>query len=61
MIRKIPTVALLIGALAIAGQAQARGGGNDAAVYGAIVGTAIVGTAMINSNRPEYVEPQPKY
>ncbi len=56
MIRKIPTVALLIGALAIAGR-RAHSGGNDAGV-GAIVGTAIVGSALINANRPVYLEHQ---
>ena len=72
MIRKIPTVALLIGALAIAGQAEAGGGHGGhgwegPAVFGAIVGSAIVGSAIINSNRPVYVQqpvyaqPQPVY
>ena len=64
MIRKLPTVALLIGALAIAGQAQAHGGGGNywqgPAVFGAIVGSAIVGSALINANRPVYVQ-QPVY
>ena len=65
MIRKIPTVALLIGALAVAGQAQAHGGGcgnywQGPAVFGAIVGSAIVGSALINANRPVYVQ-QPVY
>ena len=61
MIRKIPAVALLIGALAITGQAQAHGGGcgncwQGPAIYGAIVGSAIVGSALINANRPVYVQ-----
>ena len=34
MIRKLPTVALLIGALAIAGQAQAHGGGGNYCNFG---------------------------
>ena len=49
MIRKISTVALLIGALAVTGQSQAHGGGGGwqgPAVFGAIVGSAIVGSAI---------------
>ena len=63
MIRKIPAVALLIGALAVTGQAEAHGGGGwqGPAVFGAIVGSAIVGSAIINSNRPVYVQQQPVY
>jgi hypothetical protein len=70
MIRKISTVALLIGALAVTGQSQAHGGGGGwqgPAVFGAIVGSAIVGSALINANRPVYVQqpvyaqPQPVY
>jgi hypothetical protein len=71
MIRKIPTVALLISALAIAGQAEAGGRGHGGwegpAVFGAIVGSAIIGSAIISRDRPVYVEqpvyvqPQPVY
>jgi hypothetical protein len=71
MIRKIPTIALLIGALAVTGQASAHGhdggGWGGPAVFGAVVGAAIVGSAIISRDRPVYVEqpvyvqPQPVY
>lgn len=61
MIRKLPIVALLIGACAITGQAEAHGGGwQGPAVFGAIVGSAIIGSALINQDRPVYVQ-QPVY
>ena len=52
MIRKLPIMALLIGALAVTGQAEAGGGHGwqGPAVFGAIVGSAIIGSALINSN-----------
>jgi hypothetical protein len=62
MIRQIPKVALLIGALALAGQAEAHGGGNWAgpAVVGAIVG-GVVGAAVSSGPRPVYVQQAPVY
>lgn len=67
MIRKLSTVALLIGALAVTGQASAggghyhgHGGWEGPAVFGALVGAAIVGSAIIDRDRPVYVE-QPVY
>jgi hypothetical protein len=61
MIRKLPIVALLIGAFAVTGQAQAHGGNywQGPAVFGAIVGSAIIGSALINQNRPVYVQQAP--
>jgi hypothetical protein len=69
MNRKLPVIALLVGALAVTGQASAhgRGGWEGPAVFGAIVGSAIVGSALINRDRPVYVQqpvyvqPQPVY
>ena len=61
MIRHIPKVALLLGALALAGQAEAHGGGpgwGGAAVIGAVVG-GVVGAAV--SSRPVYAAPAPVY
>ena len=64
MIRHIPKVALLLGALAIAGQASAdgRGWGGPGLVVGAVVGAVVAG-AVMSSNQPRtvYVEPQPVY
>lgn len=64
MIRHIPKVALLLGALALAGQAQAHGGGpgwGGAAVIGAVVG-GVVGAAVVNSGpRTVYVQQEPVY
>lgn len=62
MIRKLPIVALLIGAFAVTGQAEAHGGGwQGPAVFGAIVGSAIIGSALINQDRPVYVQQAPVY
>jgi hypothetical protein len=69
MMRKIPKIALLIGALAVAGQASAHGGGGwgGPAVVGAVVGAAVVGSVIANQSRPVYVQqpvyvqPQPVY
>jgi hypothetical protein len=62
MIRHIPKVALLLGALAIAGQAEAHGGGGPgwggAAVIGAVVG-GVVGAAVASG--PAYAAPAPVY
>ncbi|MCS3469996.1 hypothetical protein M2401_003746 [Pseudomonas sp. JUb42] len=58
MIRQIPKVALLLGALALAGQAEAHGGGGNwagPAVVGAIVG-GVVGAAVASGPRPVYVQ-----
>ncbi|KIQ30757.1 MULTISPECIES: hypothetical protein [Pseudomonas syringae group] len=63
MIRQIPKIALFIGALALAGQANAdhRGWGGPA-VVGALVGAAVVGAAVSSSrDRTVYVERQPVY
>lgn len=63
MIRTIPKIALLIGALAVAGQASAHGGGGwgGPALLGAVVGATIVGTAMSSPSRTVYVQQQPTY
>lgn len=61
MIRHIPKVALLLGALALAGQAEAHGGGpgwGGAAVIGAVVG-GVVGAAVASG--PVYAAPAPVY
>ncbi|WP_194788821.1 hypothetical protein [Pseudomonas sp. UFMG81] len=64
MKRLIPGIALLVGALAISGQASAHGGGwygpgpvIGAAVVGAVVGAAVSG----GHDRTVYVERQPAY
>lgn len=64
MNRFIPGVALLVGALAISGQASAHGGGwhgpgpvLGAAVVGAVVGAAVSG----GHDRTVYVERAPAY
>ncbi|BBP78014.1 MULTISPECIES: hypothetical protein [Pseudomonas] len=60
MIRTIPKIALLVGALAVAGQASAHGGGwVGPALLGGVIGGAIVGSVVSNS-RPVYVQ-QPVY
>lgn len=67
MNRHIPRIALLVGALAVCGQATAHGGGGGwhggagpvlgAAVVGAVVGAVVSG----NHDRTVYVERQPAY
>ncbi|NIE77390.1 hypothetical protein F3J44_11870 [Pantoea sp. Tr-811] len=64
MNRFIPGIALLVGALAISGQASAHGGGwygpgplLGAAVVGAVVGATVSG----GHDRTVYVERQPAY
>lgn len=67
MIRHLPGIALLVGALAISGQASAHGGGGHgwygpgpllgAAVVGAVVGATVYG----GHDRTVYVERQPAY
>ena len=69
MMRNIPKVALLIGALAVAGQASAHGGwGSGPAVFGAVVGGAIIGSVIAHHDQrpvyvqqPVYAQPQPVY
>ncbi|MCD5994517.1 hypothetical protein KDX38_12935 [Pseudomonas sp. CDFA 602] len=62
MIRQIPKIALFIGALALAGQANADRGWGGPAVVGAIVGAAVVGAAVSSSrDRTVYVEREPVY
>jgi len=68
MIRTIPKIALLVGALAMPGQASAHGGGwGDPAELGALVGAAVVGSVVASQPRevyvqqPVYVQPQPVY
>jgi len=52
MIRTIPKIALLVGALAMAGQASAHGGGwGGPAVLGALVGAAVVGSVVASQPR----------
>ncbi|KAF0865697.1 hypothetical protein [Pseudomonas sp. LD120] len=61
MISNIPKIALLIGALAVADQASAHGGGwAGPAALGAVVGAAVVGSVIANQSRPVYVQ-QPVY
>ena len=62
MMRTIPKIALLIGALAVAGQASAHGGwGPGPAIFGAVVGAAVVGSVIAGQEqRPVYVQ-QPVY
>ena len=61
MIRKLPKIALLVGALAMAGQASAHGGGwGGPAVLGALVGAAVVGSVVASQPREVYVQ-QPVY
>lgn len=62
MLRSIPKVALLIGALAVAGQASAHGRwGPGPALFGAVVGGAIIGSVISSHDqRPVYVQ-QPVY
>ncbi|MFJ4349034.1 hypothetical protein [Pseudomonas sp. NPDC089401] len=64
MKRLIPGIALLVGALAISGQASAHGGGwygpgplLGAAVVGAVVGATVSG----GHDRTVYVQQQPYY
>lgn len=59
---------VLLGVLAVAGQAEARGGyGWGPAILGGMVGAAVVGTVVANSQppvyvqQPVYVQPQPVY
>lgn len=55
----LPKVALLLGSLALAGQASAHGGDGGPFVLGAVVG-AVVGGAVVASQRaPVYVEAPP--
>ncbi|KPA87734.1 hypothetical protein [Pseudomonas asplenii] len=61
MMRTIPKIALLVGALAVAGQASAHGGGGwvGPALLGGVIGGAIV-SSVVSSPRPVYVQ-QPVY
>ncbi|WP_248806231.1 hypothetical protein [Pseudomonas sp. MWU13-2100] len=67
MIRTIPKIALLVGALAVAGQASAHGGNwVGPALLGGVIGGAIVGSVMSESRpayvqQPVYVQPAPVY
>lgn len=62
MIRTIPKIALLVGALAMAGQASAHGGGwGGPAVLGALAGAAVVGSVVASQPREVYVQQQPVY
>jgi hypothetical protein len=62
MKRFIPGIALLVGALAISGQASAHGGGWYGPVIGAAVVGAVVGAAVSGGHdRTVYVERQPAY
>ncbi|MCU1731910.1 MULTISPECIES: hypothetical protein [unclassified Pseudomonas] len=72
MNRHIPGIALLIGALALSGQASAHGGGGwqgagpilGAAVVGAVVGAAVSGghdRTVVVERAPAYYPPQPVY
>ncbi|WP_122223136.1 hypothetical protein, partial [Pseudomonas syringae group genomosp. 3] len=62
MIRQIPKIALFVGALTLAGQANADRGWGGPAVVGAIVGAAVVGAAVSSGrDRTVYVEREPVY
>lgn len=69
MMRTLPKVALLIGTLAVAGQASAYGGwGAGPALLGAVVGATVVGSIIANQDQrpvyvqqPVYVQPPPVY
>lgn len=65
MNRHIPRIALLLGALAVCGQAAAHGGGGwrgPGPVIGAAVVGAVVGAVVSNSHdRTVYVQQAPAY
>ena len=63
MMRTLPAVALLIGALAVTGPASAHGGwGAGPAIVGAVVGAAVIGSVIAGQQeRPVYVQQQPVY
>ncbi|AXM95175.1 hypothetical protein ACU5P1_14520 [Pseudomonas plecoglossicida] len=66
MNRLIPGIALLVGALAISGQASAHGGGGGWYGPGPLLGAAVVGavvgaTVSAGQYRTVYVERQPVY
>lgn len=63
MNRFIPGIALLVGALAVSGQASAHGGGwyGPGPVVGAAVAGAIFGTAVSSAPRTVYVQQPPAY
>ncbi len=71
MNRHIPGIALLIGAMALSGQASAHGGGwggpgpvIGAAVVGAVVGAAVSGgrdRTVVVEQAPAYYPPAPVY
>lgn len=66
MNRLIPGIALLVGALAISGQANAHGGGGGWYGPGPLLGAAVVGavvgaTVSAGHDRTVYVQQQPAY
>lgn len=62
MIRQLPKIALLIGALTVAGQASAYGHGGGPGVLGAVLGGAVVGAVVTSALAPrEVVVQQPVY
>lgn len=65
MNRYLPKIALLLGALAVCGQAAAHGGGGwrgPGPIIGAAVVGAVVGAVVSNSHdRTVYVEREPAY
>lgn len=66
MNRLIPGIALLVGALAVSGQASAHGGGGGWYGPGPLLGAAVVGamvgaTVSAGHDRTVYVERQPVY
>lgn len=62
MFRRLPQVALLVGAAALAGQASAHGHDAGPAIVGAVVGAVVGGAIVASRPAPVYVEqPAPVY
>ena len=61
MFRRLPQVALLLGAATLAGQASAHGHDAGPAVIGAVVGAVVGGAIVASRPAPVYVQPAPVY